>query len=222
MNDDFDDFVKFIKRNHYNSYRFPSDISNCPPILKDNPPLLSTAAYFGSLQCLNHLLENGADIKNTDTQNRTVAHFAVAGAHVFVIRILCDYGVDFNGTLHLASGMGDICVLKYLINELRLDPSTKDSFSSTLLHSAAMGGDTEIVKYLISLNRIDVNSRDNNGNTPLHLASLHGNLNIVNEFLDASGIEIMLENINGVLLKLIKPLFILLQKKGILTWYNRY
>ena len=161
--DNIDEFVKIFPNQINSNFRFSTEISQFSSLFLDSPSLISVAAFYGSLQILNHFIEQKIDLNMKDNLNRGIENFAVAGAHLFAIKILFDNGIDFKYTLHFASGMGDLEVLKFLIEKLNIDPTIIDSYGSTILHSSIMSGDIDIIKYCFSLKRLSINSTDNNG-----------------------------------------------------------
>ena len=98
------------------------------------------------------------------------------------IRITTDYKVVVNDTwkIVVASGSGQLEVVKYLINEQHCDPLAKDCDKRTLLHFACQRFDSlGVVKYLINEQNCDPMSKDTCNRTPLHYTCQYGNVCVV-------------------------------------------
>ncbi|EAY08609.1 hypothetical protein TVAG_239690 [Trichomonas vaginalis G3] len=195
--DDFEVFLKKMPLNICNSYQFHLNSKNVPKILRDSPYALHITAYYGSMQCLNYMLAHGIDLTKQDALYRDVSHFAVTGSHLFAIKVLADKGVDFSKSIILAAGIGDLDVFKFLLNGLKVDPTVRDSFGSTILHGSAIGGSQILIDYIIKLNKININTQDNQGNTPLHIAVNHGNIYMIQSLLKIEGIKLSIKNSFG-------------------------
>ncbi|OHT04360.1 hypothetical protein TRFO_28119 [Tritrichomonas foetus] len=206
------DKPKYLE-NHFSkeeitSFTFQKKIFSIDSVLQDNPPILSVAAFYGAQKCLKFLIENGASLAKLDNFKRSVQYFAVAGGYIPIIEILSSYKLEFSDYTHLAAGLGNLAILKYLIHELKCDPTSTDALGNTLLHNVAIGGDSKTAKYLLDNEFIDVNCRDYNiffislmeyhiyvYNTPLHLAVYHGNLNVSKLLLKTPGIDLNPTNV---------------------------
>lgn len=189
-----DDSVDYLKTafsaSFCGKFKFSSQIPNTQQVIQDNPPIHCVAAYFGSINCLRHIIEDGTDLTLADDKHRTIQYFAVAGGNLNVVHYLATRGLNFQECTHLAAALGNINILKYLLRDLKLDPLTVDGFGDTLLHSAAIGGDVETAEFLISLKVFDINCRDHDENTALHLAAIHGNLGVAKALVKAPGIDL--------------------------------
>lgn len=190
---------KIFESKDVTKFSFSTNLIIYDPVLQDKPPIISVAAFFGAANCLNYLIKSGVSLTTLDNQSRSIQYFSVAGGNIEIIKILSSSFLDFTEFTHLAAGLGNLSILKFLINELKCDPTTKDALGCTLLHNVAIGGDTKTADWLIKSNFIDINSRDQLGifflffflnNTPLHLAAFHGNLNIIKLLLKVPGIDL--------------------------------
>lgn len=89
--------------------------------------------------------------------------------------------------LHYASTMGDLEVVKYMV-EKGADFNMKDNFEQTPLHLAAMYGKLEVVKYLKERGAI-LNVVDTFGATPLHSAAVDNRLEVV-RYMVEEGVDV--------------------------------
>ena len=80
--------------------------------------------------------------------------------------------------LHCASAESHLDVVKYLINDLQINPSYPDEDGATPLHMASANGCTEMVKYLVEEKHCDPMLRNKKGNNSLNMAAGNGHLNI--------------------------------------------
>lgn len=109
---------------------------------------LSLAAFFGHVEAVKVLLENGADVnqKPPSRFQNTAVDAAVAGEHPDVVRVL------------LASGA---------------DPNVRSEENYTSLHKAVAHGNLEIVRLLLD-HGADPNATRDGGNSPLDDAGEKG------------------------------------------------
>ena len=81
--------------------------------------------------------------------------------------------------LHIACQYGNIVVVKYLIDVVKVDALFQDSRGNTLLHHASHAmGDIEVVEYLVDVLHCDPFYPNNEKSTPIHLACRNGNLEV--------------------------------------------
>ena len=69
-------------------------------------------------------------------------------------------------------------LMKFLIEEKKLNPNKLTSDSDAPIHPAAWVGNLEVIKYLVK-KRADINLQDRIGNTPLHFAAQKGKIRVV-------------------------------------------
>jgi ankyrin repeat protein len=96
----------------------------------------------------------------------------------------------FNGNtaLHSAAEMGNLEVVKYLIDEKGVDVNQANKDGERVLHLAA--GDLEVVKYLIDEKKVDINQFDRFGQTTLHYAARNRNLEVVKYLIDEKKVDV--------------------------------
>jgi ankyrin repeat protein len=82
---------------------------------------------------------------------------------------------DFNGNtaLHMSSSNGFLDVVKYLIEELKVDINSRNKTNSTPISWAALNGQKDVVKYLIEKGA-DVLIKNNNNKLPSECAYDNG------------------------------------------------
>ena len=90
--------------------------------------------------------------------------------------------------IHIASKNGHLEIVKYLIENRKVNKEIKGWYGKTPLHYACEKGHQPIVEYLI-LQRANVNVKDDYGWTPLHYACATGQASIV-EYLISKGANI--------------------------------
>ncbi len=118
-------------------------------------PLL-IAAQLGDEAAARAALDGGASVESRDWHDeklsdvssisKTALHFAAAGGHLGVVRLLLDRGADVNSTtmrgetpLHLAATEGNAACAKLLL-ERGADVHASVTAGSTPLYYAAYGG----------------------------------------------------------------------------------
>lgn len=161
--DDVEYLQKSFESKDITKFSFSIDLKIYDPVLQDQPPIISVAAFFGAVKCLNYLIECGLSLLSLDNKSRSIQYFSVAGGNIQVIKILSSSGLEFSEYTHLAAGLGKLSLLQFLINDLNCDPTTTDALGSILLHNVAIGGDVKTADWLIKSNFIDINSRDLQG-----------------------------------------------------------
>lgn len=123
-------------------------IENQPELINSFSPdgftPLGLACFFGQLEVVKFLLENGANPNLTSNNSFQVApiHSACAISHFEIAAILIAHGADVNA---------------------------KQAQGYTPLHSAAHNGKTELVKLLVD-NNANTNAKTDSGQTPLEMA----------------------------------------------------
>ncbi|XP_057317381.1 palmitoyltransferase ZDHHC17-like isoform X2 [Hydractinia symbiolongicarpus] len=149
------------------------------------PPSMDYSAYdivkasqYGYFERVRQLIEyEGVDVRQPDTENVTVLHWAAINNRLEIVRyfiskgaIIDQPGGNLNATaLHwtIRQGHLDMCIL---LLKHGADPSIEDSEGCSGLHLAAQFGHTPLVAYLISKGT-DVDIIDRNGMTPLMWAT---------------------------------------------------
>jgi cytohesin len=112
------------------------------------------------------LLERGADVDSTDTENMTALHLAAQMGHVGLVKLLISSGANANAVsktygetpLHLAVTSANAEVVKLLVeNGADVHWATYHA-GETALHLASSRGLNEVV--MILLERCDINTEN--------------------------------------------------------------
>ncbi len=90
------------------------------------------------------------------------------------------YETDDRGRtlLHYAAEQGNVTLVNYLLNEVKIKPNVPDYDGQTAMHFAASQRHVRVVKAL-SCAGGDVNAADKLGLRPLHIAAIRGHLPMV-------------------------------------------
>ncbi|KAI3875364.1 hypothetical protein MKW98_000041 [Papaver atlanticum] len=99
---------------------------------------------------------------------------------------------DGKRAVHFAASGGSVQVLKYLIEEIKLEIDVKDGSGKTSLSHAAVDGRLAAVEYLLEMG---ANSEilDDSDCTPLHYAAMNGHKDVVSLLL-SKGINVDVSN----------------------------
>ncbi|KAI6241190.1 Non-specific serine/threonine protein kinase [Aphelenchoides fujianensis] len=136
----------------------------------DNETALHCACARGHLECVQSLLESGAEINARDATGRTPLHLALSRSHTDIALLLITKGAnvelaDENGDtpLHLAARLGLVPSVQTLCHVVSaVDPLNSQSASP--LHLAAREGHLEVVRCLC-LSGADVVLQSGDGQT---------------------------------------------------------
>lgn len=135
---------------------------NLRTLLFKNNALLAASNYAKNLDIIKYLIENNANVNAKDIYNRDVCHYAAYS--------------------------NELSVLKYFIEEHKLDPNTSDINGNTVLINAGYIGNFDMVKYLVEEKKLDLNTENNRGKTVLYSSVLSRNINIVKYLLEEKNI----------------------------------
>ena len=120
------------------------------------------------------------------TTDLTIVYHAVENRNLKMVKLLtqslhCDlvnHSSDkiLMAPLQLAAYIGELSILKYLVNSLNCDPTSGNEFYGEPIHLAARSGHLDIIKYLVEEKSCQPSALDDEGLTPLHHASSSGHL----------------------------------------------
>lgn len=94
--------------------------------------------------------------------------------------------------LHLASYSGHLYVVKFLVEQPKIDIFKKDDNGTLPLAYGA--NNPQIVAFLCNIKGIDINCQNFQGNSFLHFAARRGNTEAVKILLNIKGINVNLKN----------------------------
>ncbi|KAK2782894.1 hypothetical protein FQN52_000534 [Onygenales sp. PD_12] len=161
---------------------------------------LSRAVKAGNVPALRLLLENGIDVKSTNTGALALHEAAEDGRNV-VVRILLEMGADVNNKytdvqtpLHVAAEAGHRAVVEVLL-EMGADIEARDDRDETPLHTAAEAGNYAVAIVLLEAGA-NIEARDDRGETPLIVAAGMGHIGVVRLLL-RHGADIDARDSNG-------------------------
>jgi ankyrin repeat protein len=155
--------------------------TNIPASLRGNA--LHEASAEGSVEVVQSLLDEGADVNQRGANHETALHDASWNRKLEVAKLLIKYGADVNcrskigwTPLHVTSSKGH-CEIVELLLDHGADLNTKQQEHWTPLHLASWLGRLEVVKLLLERGA-DIHARDIEGRTPYALASRIGHRGI--------------------------------------------
>ncbi|MFP3016488.1 MAG: ankyrin repeat domain-containing protein [Wolbachia sp.] len=137
---------------------------------------LHYAAWRGRLEVAKFLIEEYANSIFKYNNGSTLPCDAPLSNHFHIIK--CSIGEknileirDNSGRvpLHCAASNGKLDVVKYFIDEEKVDVNIKDNGYWTPLHWASWGGHLDIAKYLVD-KRANINAKDKGSKIPLNVA----------------------------------------------------
>lgn len=144
------------------------------------------ASANGSVNHVQTLCNNGANVESITLQGRTPLHYAAITDNARVIEFLISQGADINRPDYIlgcapilyTAIFNRIASMLILIKaECKLE--VRDKTGRNLLHYAAWNYQIDICLLLLQQSNINVNEKDNNGCTPLHYAAGVGSVEIV-------------------------------------------
>jgi ankyrin repeat protein len=152
-----------------------------------NPTSLHAACEKGSVEDVQLLLDQGADINGRDANHDPALHVALWNRRLEVAEVLIKYGADVNcrektgwTPLMAASQLGYRDIAELLLDH-GADVNAKKEDHWTALHLVSSHDHLEIVKMLIDRGA-DIHARNIDGHTPSGIASRTGGRDIIDYF----------------------------------------
>lgn len=149
-------------------------------------PLISAAARGHFHVCKYLIIHQNADIEERNDEQKTALIVASEKNEIGVIKLLLDHNCnvtaqDKNGyhAAYWASRLGNLEILKLLVEKEQEVIEIKDKYGNTPLLAASINGRAYVCSYLIGMNA-DVNVQNELGDTALQHAVLNSLTNIVN------------------------------------------
>ncbi|KAH8808657.1 ankyrin repeat-containing domain protein [Xylogone sp. PMI_703] len=142
------------------------------------PTALDHAFITPNLDIIQVLLRSNPKLLDKRYRNGEPVIFrAMFSSSVAVIQLLLEYGVDPNEendqgetALFQAVRWGDESLIRYLVDDLKLNLNHRNKYGETALHLAARGSSVEILRLLVDRYKLDPLARTGTGSTLLHLA----------------------------------------------------
>ncbi|KXJ11019.1 ankyrin-1 [Exaiptasia diaphana] len=160
------------------------------------------ATREGHLDCVEFLVENGADVNLTEARRKTPLHFAAGGGHLELVKFL----VKHKAALDLIDKFGRTPIVWAtsaqhidVVKELLEAGASISQGNWHPLHEACKNGNLQIAKTLISAGAPVNTPSEFKGCkpwSPLHIATREGNLDCVNMLIDA-GADVQAKNAGG-------------------------
>ncbi|WP_264707971.1 ankyrin repeat domain-containing protein [Wolbachia endosymbiont (group B) of Agriphila straminella] len=156
---------------------------------------LHYAAWRGRLEVAKFLIEEYANSIFKYNNGSTLPCNASLGNHLDIIK--CSMGEknileirDNSGRvpLHCAASNGKLDIVKYFIDEEKVDVNIIDNGYWTPLHWASWGGYLNITKYLVD-KRANINAKDKGSKTPLNVAIDQKHNNVV-KYLEQAQLDL--------------------------------
>ena len=127
--------------------------------------LLTYAIEYGQLPFVQYLVRKGVNLNKKDSTGvGYVNHAAQVSLDIF--RYLISNGGDVNETdqngassIHYCLVKGKLDVLRYLVEERRINPNLGNNYGYKPIHVAASYKYLDTVKYLVENAKVDVNVR---------------------------------------------------------------
>ncbi|XP_068085881.1 26S proteasome non-ATPase regulatory subunit 10 [Anabrus simplex] len=154
-----------------------------------SPDHLKTALCRGKRSAVRDILETGTvSVEHRFEDRKTALLLAAELGHVDVVQYLvADAGACLDvadnakgrSALHWAACSGHCHVVKYLVNEVKMNASEKTALLETPLHLAAEGGFLDVVRFLVEVGKVNVHDKDFMGMSAAHFAAKHGHLHVI-------------------------------------------
>lgn len=167
----------------------------------NNDSCLHWAAMKGSYSIVKRLVEiykkDHQDIDVRNANKVTPFYLANLRQEKSICELLYNSGAypnvldcKGNSIVHVATAIGDVKWLKYIIKKFNASWLVKNNLGNTPFMLAVLNGHLDIVKYMISLFKLKddcnniINCKNNMGQTPLHAAVFVEDKNIIKVLLE--------------------------------------
>ncbi|KAF7293330.1 Multiple ankyrin repeats single kh domain [Mycena kentingensis (nom. inval.)] len=152
--------------------------------------ITAMAATTGSLETVQFLVRQKANVDATSDLQGTPLHMAVQGDHLEVVKFLVEQAganidaryVGGRTALHIASLNGQLQTMEYLLDR-GASIEAREEMGETALLSIADEGNYDLIRLLI-LRGADINATNDYKTTPLHRAAAFRHAEIVKLFLE--------------------------------------
>lgn len=197
VEDDSDTLSAIISENEESlNQEFGFDHYFLPAFLSSAPPILSVAAYFHAENCVDFLIDCGADVNKLDLIGRNIIHFAIAGGSMRLVRMFdqqCNVQFDKpdkngNGPIHVACEYGFIDIVQYIYTRTPAELTRKNNVGMCSILIASYYGNLEIIKFLKQVG-VNIREVDSKGLSALHFACAGGHADVAS-YLIQEGIDV--------------------------------
>ncbi|MBA5628806.1 ankyrin repeat domain-containing protein [Moheibacter lacus] len=151
--------------------------------------LLLSISHDADLKLSDYLTTKGLSLKDADDLGRTVFDYAARNGNIDLLKNLQKKGVKATGSALIIASQGSrwnsngLDVYKYLVEEVKLDPKTKDENGANVLFNLVRNKDQEeIIQYFLEKG-VDFNSTDKEGNNAFMEATATKNIDLVKSIL---------------------------------------
>jgi uncharacterized protein len=144
------------------------------------------------LKLSNYLVSKGLSFNDTDADGKTAFDYASKSGNLDLLKTLNAKGVKHTGNaLFMAAGGGgrrmgkpvSIDVFKYLVDDVKIAPNSKDKDGQTILHLLVKQQEQdEAINYFLSKG-LDIIQTDNEGNSVFIVAAGTKNVSLISSFL---------------------------------------
>ena len=156
----------------------------------DSYSLLHHAAFVGSKEIMEFLVQSGLDVKQrTSEREHTVLGFAAGSAHTDVV----DYILNNNSSedilslgadpIVMAGAGGSVEIFNTLVN-VGFDPMDKSKYGQTILHVALRAGNEDFAFYIMKQYPALIHMTGQYGRSALHFAAEGGSVTLLRHLID--------------------------------------
>lgn len=155
---------------------------------EDDTPV-TMAAKKGHTECLQFMLDAGADINSRDKLDKTLLHIAAENGDIKMLDVLYKRGADINSKsakepfLHAVIRGCSNAECQELLQREDLDTFAENDNGENAMHVAAAHGKIPIMVLLTAQNH-NFSQRDKLSMTPLHHAAMHGQAEVVKQLIE--------------------------------------
>ena len=151
--DNIEKFQNYVPSVMPANHKFTRLFSCSIACLRNRPPLISVAAFFGAVKIFRYLIMQGVDLGDLDSLGTSVVTFAVAGGNMNILQLLDEHGVSFDGALFTAAEAGNYEVFMWLFSTRQIDLRQRKTDNTTILHAAARSGNWRLIDLLLKLDQ---------------------------------------------------------------------
>lgn len=138
------------------------------------------------------LLDHGAALSQSCSSYEKPTEVAIRGDHAAIIKLLLEKRqneLDKGLLLTDAAFVGSLAIMRFLIDECKVEVNSKDRHGQTSLLLALRWGHTEVIEFLLANDKVDLMAKDIDGQAPLHQAVNAGNMAAVKFLLGKDEVD---------------------------------